>query len=154
MGFGKSIQNAEWEYRYTKDCIEKDSFSQTSEIFHSIVSDNTSHYFQDGIKIPCALRNLIPVGFFKIRCNCTADARMALNVTRHKPSELSVDVELWCSKVGHKIQSTIVDGILDAMKQWKLDIDFKELKTCKNKSNALSKCAGQQFQRIITKMEL
>lgn len=92
-----------------------------------VLRDYQSAYFQDGIKTKFNLESIIPVGFFKIRCNCTFNARMALNVTRHKPSELRTDIETWCDQVGFKIQESIIGEIRKSLDAFNLDVDFLEL---------------------------
>ena len=92
-----------------------------------VLKDYKSAYFQDGIKTQFNLESIIPVGFFKIRCNCTSNARMALNVTRHKPSELRSDIETWCNHVGFKIQGKIIEEIKKNLEAFNLDVEFLEL---------------------------
>lgn len=115
----------------------------------SLLANNKSSYYQDGISIPCKIQNLIPVGYFKIKCNCTADARMALNVSRHEPSELRQDVKSWVNEVGYFIQESIVDNILNITKKLDLEIEFGELKKTYIGEDVFSVMSMQQFKRIV-----
>lgn len=84
-------------------------------------------YYQDGIAIPSNLNPLFPIGFFKIVCNCTADARMKLNVTRHEPSAIRTDVEEWVNNTGKKIQKMIYNSLQKMLIEEKLEIEFENL---------------------------
>lgn len=112
------------------------------------MQNNESHYYQDGIKIPCNIASLIPVGFFSIKCNCTSKARMTLNVTRHKPSELAHDVEFWGKNVGFKIQKSIISNIMYALEEFKLDINFNELSHDRMEMDSFSVYNENQFNRL------
>lgn len=113
------------------------------------MQNNESYYYQDGIKIPCNIASLIPVGFFSIKCNCTSKARMTLNVTRHKPSELAHDIEFWGKNVGLKIQKSIISNIMNALEVFKLDINFNELSHDRMEKDSFSVYNEKQFNHLI-----
>lgn len=121
------------------------------EEFMRVIHGDPVEYFQDGIKIPCDLSSIVPIGFFKVRCNCTADARMILNVTRHKPSELGQDVQRWCNDIGYMIQSKLVDGIIKAVNKCGLSINCREVQKRATGDDAFSTCNEKQFYQIISK---
>lgn len=121
------------------------------EQFKRIIQGNSFEYFQDGIKIPCDLSSIIPIGFFKVRCNCTADARMILNVTRHKPSELGQDVQRWCNDIGYIIQSKLVDGTIKAINKCGLSINSKKIQKRDIGDDIFSAHNEKQFYQIISK---
>ena len=83
--------------------------------------------YLDGIAIPSRLNNLFPLGFFRIVCNCTADARMKLNVTRHESSELREDVDLWLKKTGYAIQKKLITNLTSVFNRFGLDIEYDEI---------------------------
>jgi len=114
---------------YSKNQVD----NENAVLFRDITCNLESEYYQDGIKIPFNLEDLIPFGYFKIICNCTADSRMALNVTRHKTSEIPQDIDSWMISAGKKIQNSIMKSIKDMLDALHLTIDFKELKQrCSN----------------------
>lgn len=114
-----------------------------------LLRDNSSKYYQDGIEILCNIQDILPIGYFRIRCNCTSDARMILNVTRHKPSEIYQDVEKWCTNVGYKIQTKIIEGILESAKNFNLDIELKDMLRNDVKQNSFSNLSANQFTHIM-----
>lgn len=108
-------------------------------------------YYQDGIAISSKLNDLFPVGFFRIICNCTANARMRLNVTRHEVSELRVDVEWWIKNTGEKIQTMIYDTLIEMIKEEKLDVDFIKVINESDKRNFFGKECLKSLRKILPK---
>lgn len=96
------------------------------ELERCIIAERNS-YYQDGIAISSKLNNLFPIGLFRIVCNCTADARMKLNVTRHNLSEIRSDIEDWINNTGVKIQEMLVDSLVDMLREESLYIDISDL---------------------------
>ncbi len=121
---------------YTKNNVS----DENAVYFENIACNLESEYYQDGIKIPFNLECLIPFGYFKIKCNCTADSRMVLNVTRHNTSELPNDVETWMNSTGSKIQESIMCNINDMLKSLNLVVDFQSLNYRHNDSYLASLC--------------
>lgn len=131
---------------------QDDKFSIAFQNFETLLYHNTSSYYQDGIKVNCSIGDIFPIGYFTIQCNCTADARMALNVTRHKPSELIRDVEKWTKEVGCEIQKAILKGVMEALDELELEVEFTELMLNDIQDNVFSHECKAQFKQMLYKM--
>lgn len=107
----------------TARALLKEAAREMQEI---ILSDKHAFY-QDGIAIPSRLNSIFPMGFFRIKCNCTANARMKLNITRHKPSEIRSDVEGWISVTGRKIQEKILRKLEEAWEELNLSVSYEDV---------------------------
>ncbi len=117
----------DFEDRIVSYYIKNNKTDENAFRFENLSRNLTSSYYQDGIKIPFNLEHLIPFGYFKITCNCTADSKMRLNVTRHNPSELHDDIEHWMNSTGSKIQKSILDNIENMLESLNLIFDFENL---------------------------
>jgi len=107
----------------TARALLKEAAREMQEI---ILSDKHAFY-QDGIAIPSRLNSIFPMGFFRIKCNCTANARMKLNITRHKPSEIRSDVEEWINVTGRKIQGKILQKLEEAWEELNLSVSYEDV---------------------------
>ena len=116
------------------DVYDTDTQVKLGEFCQAVEGKQTV-FCQDGIEIPYDLTSLIPFGFFRIICNCTADSRMKLNVTRHKPSEIQQDVDEWIINTGSKIQRLIFDSVNSKIKKLNLCVNYNEIKYRNNKSS-------------------
>lgn len=108
-------------------------------------------YYQDGIAISSKLNSLFPIGFFRIVCNCTANARMKLNVTRHEVSEIRTDVEWWINNTGEKIQTMIFDSLLNMLEEEKLYIEFDNLINEKEDRDYFEQECLKSLKKILVK---
>lgn len=113
----------------------KDFYDDERQI--SLVAHACSGFYQDGIAIPLDIESIFPIGFFKIICNCTADARTNLNVTRHKASELKSDIEPWVNSVVVKIQDVIMDKVNRQLYDLGLSYNFEQMINSNTKSNSI-----------------
>ena len=129
---------------HIKDSID----AEKSVDFETVTSHTDSQFYQDGIKIPFDLESLIPFGFFKIVCNCTADSRTVLNVTRHSASEIPNDITSWLNSTGINIQKNIMQGIKDMIAAVNLTADFKALKF-QNHQGLMSDLCKDSIRRFI-----
>lgn len=128
---------------YTNNMLDSDEFPDyKNEI--DIISSVESNFYQDGIKIPFDIQKAFPCGFFKIICNCTAEARVKLNVTRHETSELKSDMEPWVKNVVSNMQRSILENITEQLNSLNIIADFKEL-ICYDNDNMFLNCFKQNI---------
>lgn len=120
------------------------------ELERCIIEERNS-YYQDGIAISSKLNNLFPIGLFRIVCNCTADARMKLNVTRHNLSEIRSDIDDWINNTGVKIQEMLVDSLVDMLKEENLYIDINDLIGENENSDYFSQLCDKRLRDILRK---
>ncbi len=107
--------------------VEQLKLEQAKYAIREVTSNNLPAFYQDGIGINDTMNDLFPMGFFKIVCNCTADARMKLNISRHAQSEIYTDVAQWVEVTGNKIQHMIMQALEKAWKDLDLQIDYVDI---------------------------
>lgn len=107
----------EGDYR-SEEIINYELLKETlHEEFNNILRYEHDFFYQDGIAIPNKINRLVPLGLFRIWCNCTADSRMKLNVTRHGSSEIENDVDQWFKDTGSLIQKKILNGLKNSFNE-------------------------------------
>jgi len=111
---------------HARSLIRDDDMPLKTAELNLAYTDTDSQYFQDGIRVPLAIDKLFLFGFFRIYCNCTADSRFSLNVTRHNVSENRDDVDAWVTSTGRYLQTEILNHFLSSLKALDLDVDLDE----------------------------
>lgn len=125
-----------------------DIYSDHLEQWHKI-SSSDSVYCQDGIVIPDKVADLFPVGYFKIICNTTADARKVLNVTRHETSCLYDDVNSWMRYAGTKIQRSLILNVSKMLDSLNLDYSFYSIEKRRKSNKLLDTLYDKNFYFIL-----
>ena len=92
-----------------------------------IANSKSDFVYQDGISIPWDINKIFPLGLFRMKCNLTAGARLKLNVTRHKPTEIRADIEEWMKETGNYIQTSILEQLDDSLSELDLSVECNDL---------------------------
>lgn len=122
-------------------------YESTKDI--NIISGSDSFVFcQDGIRFCNGARGIFPVGLFKLHCNLTANARLPLNVTRHKFSEIESEIEPWITGPALAVQKKILSNVKQLLANVSLEIDIKKLIQDNESKDVLSQALVKQFQKI------
>ena len=127
--------NLEDELKYNNSMYKLDMSKCISSLKYNIIDSSklsslealTSNLYQDGIEIPVKINDIFPIGYFRIICNLTDGSRLKLNVTRHKISELSTDINPWIKDVSSRIQEIILNNIEHTLTELELSIDYNDL---------------------------
>ena len=114
-----------------------------------MIFETHSAYYQDGIFVPVSIEKLFPVGFFRILCNMTCNARMALNVTRHEPSRISSDISTWFKQTGIKMQEILYRNVVNMLDAVSLSHSFSQLAVNSNHDDIFEDYSIEQFKRVI-----
>jgi hypothetical protein len=69
--------------------------------------------FQDGLRTNIRGSSLAPIGVCVARCNLTADARFALNISRLAIDETPAVLSTWVTGVGEVIQRRVLDTLVN-----------------------------------------
>ena len=123
--------------------------SSNKEMFEEAIISSNTIYCQDGVELPFNLYDLFPLGYFKIVLNTTADARMPLNVTRHEPSQLRSDIDLWSEKVGVKIQTSLLKEVDNMFNSFHLFADYSKLLSRHTKNTYFALKSKESVQKLI-----
>ena len=113
------------------------------------ILNTESAYYQDGIFLPVPIEKLFPVGFFKIICNMTCNARMALNVTRHEPSRTTTDINTWFKKTGIKLQGVLYHNVIDMLDAVNLSHFFTEITITADNDSLFEDYSIKHFRNVI-----
>ncbi len=135
--------------RITKILYNQSHLAEKVSDIDIIMHNDAFVFCQDGIKFNTNLWGLFPLGVFKLYCNCTANSRMNLNVTRHKFSEIRSDIDAWTKKTGLLIQKSIINNVVNLLSDVSLNIDIEKL-ICEEKlmDDAISKACIDQFRMV------
>lgn len=134
-------------------CSQED-FTKHADFYMRIrdieqISGSDSFVFcQDGIRFDNAPRGLFPAGLFKIYCNLTANARLPLNVTRHKFSEIEGEIKFWVTGPAFAIQKSILSNVKQLLSDVSLEIDMEKLIQSDNTEDILSRALTKQFRQL------
>lgn len=116
--------------------------------YDRIIDADSSQFSQDGIALSVGLETIFPVGLFRMICNCVGDARMSLNVTRHKISELDDDLSDWVRKIGQPMQEEIISSIKNTIAACGLTCELNKLQIRENtEENPLARNFYDTFLR-------
>lgn len=116
--------------------------------YDRIIDADSSRFSQDGIALSVGLETIFPVGLFRMICNCVGDARMSLNVTRHKISELDDDLSDWVRKIGQPMQEEIISSIKNTIAACGLTCELNKLQIRENtEENPLARYFYDTFLR-------
>lgn len=113
-----------------------------------INSSDSFVFCQDGIRFDNAPRGLFPAGLFKISCNLTANARLPLNVTRHKFSEIEGEIKFWVTGPAFVIQKSILSNVKQLLSELSLEMDIEELIQDYKTGDVLSRALTKQFRKM------
>lgn len=108
-------------------------------------------YCQDGIVVSDELSALFPVGYFKIICNTTFEARKVLNVTRHETSGMRSDIDSWFEKSGYKLQQSLVKEVTEMLNAFNLEFDFLNMDKNCLKDDYFSQQCSYNFDKTLFK---
>ena len=108
-------------------------------------------YCQDGIVVSDELSALFPVGYFKIICNTTFEARKVLNVTRHETSGMRSDIDSWFEKSGYKLQQSLVKEVTQMLNAFNLEFDFLNMDKNCLKDDYFSQQCSYNFDKTLFK---
>lgn len=122
-------------------------FTSVQEV-ERITGSDPFVFCQDGIRFDNAPRGLFPAGLFKIHCNLTANARLPLNVTRHKFSELEGEIHSWVKGPALEIQKSILSHVKQLLRDVSLEMDIGELVQEDQTGEVLSRALTRQFREV------
>lgn len=131
-----------------KDFMKDEDFYIKIKDIDQINSGDSFVFCQDGIRFDNAPRGLFPAGLFKISCNLTANARLPLNVTRHKFSEIEGEIRFWVTGPAFVIQKSILSNVKQLLSELSLEIDIEELIQDDKTKDVLSRALTKQFRQI------
>lgn len=131
-----------------KDFMKDEDFYIKIKDIDQINSGDSFVFCQDGIRFDNAPRGLFPAGLFKISCNLTANARLPLNVTRHKFSEIEGEIRFWVTGPAFVIQKSILSNVKQLLSDVSLEIDIEELIQDDKTKDVLSRALTKQFRQI------
>ena len=127
---------------------EQEQDIDASEELHTIF-DTESAYYQDGIFVPVPIEKLFPVGYFKIICNMTCNARMALNVTRHEPSRTTTDINTWFRQTGVRLQGVLYRNVIDMLDAVNLGHSFTEMAVTTDHDGLFEDYSIKHFRDVV-----
>lgn len=74
---------------------------------------------------------------------------MPLNVTRHEPSQLRSDIDLWSEKVGVKIQTSLLKEVDNMFNSFHLFADYSKLLSRHTKNTYFALKSKESVQKLI-----
>lgn len=130
-------------------CISSLNYNIIDSSKLSSLETMVSNLYQDGIAIPVKINDIFPIAYFRIICNLTDGSRLKLNVTRHKISELSTDIDPWIENVSSRIQEKLLNNVKHTLTELEISIDYNDLFNQEFNDDVFSNENIRQLKSII-----